>query len=132
GRRFAAVLPNTEIVLNRTELVTGQTVRRDVPMPEGSPVTLRVDVFPRRIQGSEDIWLLTVVLRNSTRIDQSIRPREAVLYQAYFEVTARNGSVERYPESQRPFDQLDREEQSLALLYRESATWGIGHGCAAG
>jgi hypothetical protein len=27
---------------------------------------------------------------------------------------------------------LDPEEQSLALLYRESATWGIGHGCAAG
>ena len=40
--------------------------------------------------------------------------------------------MEKYPESQRPFEQLDREEQSLALLYRESATWGIGHGCAAG
>ena len=42
------------------------------------------------------------------------------------------GHLERYPESQRPFSQLDSEEQSLALLYRESATWGIGHGCAAG
>jgi hypothetical protein len=131
-RRRPAVPANTEIIINRTELVTGQTVRRNVTMPEGSPVALRVDVFPRRIPGHEDIWLLTVVLRNATRLDQSIRPREAVLYQAYFEVTARNGSIEKYPESQRPFEQLDREEQSLALLYRESATWGIGHGCAAG
>src|SRR5262249_49388572 len=38
----------------------------------------------------------------------------------------------KYPESQRPFTELDLDEQSLSLLYRESRTWGIGHGCAAG
>jgi hypothetical protein len=59
-------------------------------------------------------------------------PRTAILYQTYFEVRIEGGRIERYPESQRPFDQLDAEEQSLALLYRESATWGIGHGCSAG
>jgi hypothetical protein len=88
-----------------------------------------VDVFPRQ-QTQDDTWLLTVVLRNIT--PQGGNPRESVLYQSYFEVAFENGELKKYPESQRPFSQLDSEEQSLALLYRESATWGIGHGCAAG
>lgn len=131
-RRRPALLPDTEISINRTDLIAGQPIRSNVTMPEGSPVTLRVEVFPRRIQGHDDIWLLTVVLRNSTQTSPNREPREAVLYQTYFEVIAENGSLEKYPESQRPFNQLDPEEQSLALLYREFATWGIGHGCAAG
>src|SRR5262249_50624399 len=48
------------------------------------------------------------------------------------EVEVERGGFEKYPESQRPFAQLDSDEQSLSLLYRESTTWAIGHGCAAG
>jgi len=90
-----------------------------------------VDVFPRPVKGSSDIWLLTIVLRNVT----PVRPngsKECILYQTLFEVTVENGAFSKYPESERHFSQLDEEEQSLVLLYRESATWAIGHGCAAG
>lgn len=131
-RRRPAVLPGTEVVFHRTELVSGHAVRRDVTMPEASPLRLRVEVFPRRMQHDEDVWLVTVVLRNSARPEGERQARESVLYQALFEVATEGGRIEKYPESQRPFNQLDPEEQSLALLYRESATWGIGHGCAAG
>lgn len=131
-RRQNAVLPDTEIIINRSELVSGRKVQKPVTMPPGSPITLMVEVFPRQLQGHEGIWLLTVVLRNTTPFAGTQEPREAVLYQTYFEVSAGPGRLEKYPESRRPFDQLDPEEQSLALLYREAATWGIGHGCAAG
>ncbi len=130
-RRLPAVPSDCEITIHRNELMHGKVLRRDVLMPQGSPLRLRVEVFPRS-QRSEGAWLLTVVLRNSTTATAAQQPHESVLYQSYFEVSARNGSIQKYPESQRPFEQLDAEEQSLALLYRESATWGIGHGCAAG
>ena len=125
-RRLHAVLPDVTVTIERSELVFGQVIRKTVTMPEGSPLTLRVEVFPRQLQ---DVWLLTVVLRNST---DALNTREAVLYQTFFEVEVSAGRFERYPESRRPFAHLDPDEQSLALLYRESATWGIGHGCAAG
>jgi hypothetical protein len=130
-RRHPAVLPDCEIVIARSELTPGRPIRRDVTMPQGSPLKLRIEVFPR-YREVEDVWLLTVVLRNSTAATAAQEAHESVLYQSYFEVLARGGHIQKYPESQRPFDQLDSEEQSLALLYRESATWGIGHGCAAG
>ncbi|HAX93569.1 MAG TPA: hypothetical protein DCY25_06425, partial [Bacteroidales bacterium] len=131
-RRRPAVLPNTEIIISRNELVSRQVIRRDITMPEGSPVSLRIEAFPRQIQPAEDLWLLTIVLRNSTQFHNEIEPREMILYQTYFDVSVRNGTFEKYPESQRPFSDLDQDEQALALLYRESSTWAIGHGCAAG
>lgn len=130
-RRHEAMLPDTEVSVSRDELVCGKKVSKDVKMPDGSPLSLRVDLFPRQVRSSTDTWLVTVVLRNSTSFAGNQEPREAVLYQTYFEVTVKGGCLEKYPESQRPFSQLDPEEQSLALLYRESATWGVGHGCSA-
>jgi Helicase conserved C-terminal domain len=131
-RRHDAVQAGTEIVINSNELTSGRAVRKAVTMPQGSPIELTVEAFPRRLRGLDGLWLMTVVLRNLTSVGGKEGAREAVLYQAYFEVSAERGSLQKYPESQRPFNQLDQEEQSLALLYRESATWGIGHGCAAG
>jgi hypothetical protein len=128
-RRRPAFSPNCEVVIGKEELVHERVIRREVTMPDGSPLKIRVEFFPRQVN---DRWLLTVVLRNATVVSPGQETHQAVLYQCYFEVLARRGSIERYPESQRPFEQLDAEEQSLALLYRESATWGIGHGCAAG
>jgi len=126
-RRLPAVLHDCKVAIVRSELVHGKAIRRDVAMAQGSPLKLRVEVFPR-YRKIGDTWLLTVVLRNAT----TTAAHENILYQCYFEVQAQGGTIEKYPESQRPFEQLDAEEQSLALLYRESATWGIGHGCAAG
>jgi len=131
-RRVPAVLPDAAVTIERSELISGHVVRKDVPMPEGSPLTLRAEVFPRQLKNSQDLWLLTVVLRNSTGPANIREPHESVLYQTFFEVKVLSGQLEKYPESRRPFSQLDSEEQSLALLYRESCTWGIGHGCAAG
>ena len=131
-RRVPAVLPDTAIPIEGGTLVDRQVLRRVVTMPEGSPLALQLDVFPRRVPNQTNFWLLTVVLRNTSQPAQGRVPREATLYQTYFEIVAERGQLARYPESLRPFDQLDAEEQSLALLYRESATWGIGHGCAAG
>jgi hypothetical protein len=130
-RRHPAMVPDSQIVINRSDLIAGRSIRCDVTMPDDSPINLRVEVFPR-YREVEDVWLLTVVLRNSTQIGGTNEPRASVLYQTYFEIEAERGRIEKYPESQRPFEQLDPEEQSLALLYRESATWGIGHGCSAG
>lgn len=129
-RRVLAVLPDTQVVIEQTDLVSGQVISKDVTMPEGSPLSLRFEVFPRRLENNS--WLLTVVLRNSTGATAGTALRESVLYQTLFEVDIVNGHFEKYPESKRPFSRLDSDEQSLALLYRESATWAIGHGCAAG
>lgn len=130
-RRRPAVISECEVVVLRNELTSGRPLRRDLPMPQGSPLDLRLELFPRYRQ-IDDVWLLTVVLRNTSLATPGRDPHESVLYQSYFEVLVTEGSIQKYPESQRPFEQLDSEEQSMALLYRESATWGIGHGCAAG
>jgi hypothetical protein len=132
-RRHPALPPDTQVVIEKSELIHGRTVRKELPMSEGSPLKLCVDLFPRMVgKEADNVWLITVVLRNITVLSDRIDPKEATLYQAYFEVVMESGSIESYPESQRPFDELDEDEKSLALLYRESATWGIGHGCAAG
>lgn len=131
-RRVPAVSPGTQIRIASNELISGRVLRRSVEMPAGSPITLQVAIYPRQLQNKADTWLITVVLRNTSQPPQVAQAREATLYQAYFEVMTQNGSLQKYPESQRPFSQLDADEQSLSLLYRESGTWGIGHGCAAG
>jgi Helicase conserved C-terminal domain len=130
-RRHPAVTSDSVVRVSRAELESGNVIQKPVPTPANSPLRLRVDVFPRPLKGSEDTWLVTIVLRNVTPL-RSQGLKECILYQTLFEVTVEGGVFSKYPESERPFSQLDEEEQSLVLLYRESATWGIGHGCAAG
>jgi hypothetical protein len=127
-RRKPAVPVDCEVRIPFTALDTGSVFRKPVVC---DPLNLSVDVFPR-IQGDNQTWLLTVVLRNQTNIDDSVNPKERTLFQSYFEVHVEDGQIVKYPESQRSFDQLDEDERSLALLYRDSATFGIGHGCSAG
>ena len=130
-RRHPAVPRGCVVRIHRDELSAGRVIRKSVDHPAGSPIRLRVDVFPRQIVGRPDTWLLTIVLRNVTPPVKH-GAKANILYQTFFEVTVENGEFSRYPESERPFAQLDEDEQSLTLLYRESATWAIGHGCAAG
>jgi hypothetical protein len=131
-RRLPAMIPDSKVTIDHAELVSGKRMSCRVVMPEGSPISLLLEVFPRQAQGQNGVWLLTMVLRNSTKFSGASEPRAAILYQSYFDVSVEGGNLEKYPESQRPFEDLDEEEKSLALLYRESATWAIGHGCAAG
>jgi hypothetical protein len=128
-RRIPAVLQDCAVHFDGAELSSGTVVRKNIAMPQGSPIALSVDVFPRKLKGTADGWLLTVVLRNTS---SSATGHEAILYQTYFEVSLQGGELRPYPESVRPFAQLDPDEKSLALLYKESRTWGIGHGCSAG
>lgn len=130
-RRVPAVAPNARVKFRVEDFVSGKAIRSNVEMPQGSPLFLRVEIYPRELK-DPDSWLVTTVLRNTTQPKQGREPRESILYQAYFEVVAEGGHIQRYPESQRPFSALDDDEQSLTLLYRDSSTWGIGHGCAAG
>ncbi len=131
-RRRPAFLPDTQIVIDFAELDDRRPVIKDVIMPADSPLNLQVKVFARHDREKQDFWLVTIVLCNVSPTDNNQSCQEATLYQTYFEVSIDGGCLKPYPESPRPFTLLDPEEQSLALLYRESATWGIGHGCAAG
>lgn len=131
-RRIAAVAPSCEVRISCEELIAGRVVSRPVAVAIGCPLSLEIEVFPRKLRPAEGAWLVTAVLRNSTPPGRTGDLRESILYQTYFEVAVEDGRFERYPESQRAFQQLDADEQSLALLYRQAATWAIGHGCSAG
>jgi hypothetical protein len=130
-RRLHAVPDKCEITVERSELVSRNVIVKDLPMPTDSPLRLQVKLYPRAVAGVSDAWIVTAVLRNSSGPEVA-QMREAILYQTCFEVCAHGGQFDPYPESQRPFDQLDDDEQSLALLYRGNVTWAIGHGCSAG
>lgn len=131
-RRISAMLPDTEERFPAGSLHPGQVLKKDLELPQGSPIRLSLEIFPRPVKGRQDTWLVTIVLRNITPAEEKYETLENVLYQTFFDVSVEGGKIMPYPESERPFAQLDREEQSLMLLYRESSTWGIGHGCAAG
>jgi hypothetical protein len=117
-RRLPAVVDAFEVRFAAAELQQGKVKRADVILPNGSPLALRLELFPRRIEGH---WLFTVVLRNSTDLSAGHNGHECILYQTFFEVTLDKGAFTRYPESRRPFDRLDEDEQSLSLLYRDTA-----------
>jgi hypothetical protein len=130
-RRRSATSANAAVVFEASEFSSHQVIRRELVMPSGSPIRLSIEVFPRRLKNAEDLWIITVVMRNATPLGAA-NEREAVLYQSFFQVSLAGGTVKSYPEGVRAFDQLDMDEQSLALLYRDEVTWAIGHGCAAG
>ena len=130
-RRMPAMLADAKVEITGAELRAGTVIQRAVPLPEGSPLSLRIDVYPRSLRDKADTWLLTVVLRNLSAIADNDH-HECILYQTYFSVNIEGGVLMPYPESTRPFSQLDDDERSLALLYKSSKTWGIGHGCSAG
>jgi hypothetical protein len=129
-RRVSAVGTGVEVRLGADTLKHARVIREPVSLPSGSPVALRVEVFPRLLD--DGVWLVTVVVRNTSTFQSTEQERERTLYQSFFELEVDAGEFRRYPESERPFKSLDPDEQSLALLYRDSATWAIGHGCAAG
>lgn len=130
-RRVPATTEDTRECFILASLKSGQSETRNLVLTGG--LALQIQVFPRRMHGK---WIITCVLRN--QMDAQVTQGKAeqirsVLFQAYFEVRVQSGAAfSRYPEGVRPFTQLDDDEQTLALLYRDQATWAIGHGCAAG
>lgn len=123
------------IVMTRADLddaMSNGPLLRDIPLPSGTPGHMRLcfQAFVRARYGAapgDGRFLVTLVLVNrSSPGDASA----ATLFQSYFEVAVQGGAFEPYPETQRKFSDLDDEEKSLALLYRDSPCWAIGHGCA--
>lgn len=128
-RRRPVASHDTVVAFHAYELAHGKRAERKyVPVLEGCGLKLAFDVYPRLLDRKEGIWLMTVVIRNLTTGNDP----SSTLYQAFFEVAVEEGSLHPYPESARAFDKMDLDEQSMVLLYRDAATWGIGHGCAAG
>jgi hypothetical protein len=133
-RRRSAVDEQSFVELRADELADRGVIKRDVPMAPGCPVRLRFEFLPRKHADGDGCWLMTVVLRNVTQLTSDhfeSDKKQRILFQTYYEVTVNNGHLITYPESQRPFVSLDQDEQSLALLYRDSGTFAIGHNCAA-
>ncbi len=62
----------------------------------------------------------------STGVDSSI---EATLFQVDFDVRVIEGEIGSYPDTDRL--SLHEEDEELALIYRDSTSKGIGHGCSA-
>ncbi len=130
-RRIAATRDDTEIKIPVKDFVSGVVRKFDVTLPEGSPLSLSIQVFPRKIKKQ---WIVTVVLRNSISGNQ-LNNADLVahtLYQSFFQVKLEGAAFSPYPEGVRPFDEMDVDEQALALLYQDCSTWAIGHGCSAG
>lgn len=133
-RRRSAVDESSFVELRGDELTDRGVIKRDVPMAPGCPVRLRFEVLPRKHADGEGCWLITVVMRNVTQFTSDhfeSDKKQRILFQTFYDVTVNNGEFITYPESQRPFASLDQDEQSLALLYRDSGTFAIGHNCAA-
>ena len=129
-RRLHCFLPDTELIIRAEDLRHRKTITKEIGLPDGSPMDLKLKIYPREIRDHD--WLFTVVLLNEHQAVGGQQHQEATLYQAFFEVAVLGGDLVPYPESRREFSELDEDEQSLSLLYRGSATWAIGHGCAAG
>jgi len=130
--RSPATTQNSSVRFSINKFKPGQKFEEYLPLPESSPLKLKIEVFPRKFS---DKWIVTVVLRNVANVlEQTTKEMKITntLFQSFFEVRTENTSFSRYPEGVRPFEDLDNDEQTLALLYQDSATWAIGHGCSAG
>lgn len=128
--REPAVPTKCSVTFGIGELARGKVAKRDVLLARDSRLKLVVECVAR-IQAN-GTFVITAVLRNVTRASSRKEAEPGSLYQAHFEVEIQGGSLVAYPENPIPFDRLDADEQSLALLYRDSKTWAVGHGCAAG
>ncbi len=131
-RRLPAVDDLASVSFDAADLRSRRKLTAAITMPVGNSMRLFVDAFGRQVQGTSDTFLVTVVLRNATKVGNSVASKEAVLFQTLFSAAVEGGDFVPYPETGRAFSQLDTDEQSLALLYQDSATWAVGHGCSAG
>lgn len=98
---------------------------------------LRLEVFSRQHE-SLNARLLTVYLINRTskknNKDGDNQPYDGIcLFQSWFKasIVAPGDKPRVLPYPGVSLEQMDDEEKSLALLYRNAQTYAIGHGCAA-
>lgn len=117
-----------EDILARDQALVDPTKTENIA--GGNILRLTVQLFTRR--QPDGTCLITVVLINETA-GQSITDK--CLYQSGFTVSIIEDTgvvlpvILPYPRTAQ--EMMDKEEQSLALLYREYETFAVGHGCAA-
>ncbi|WNF21316.1 helicase-related protein [Mesobacillus jeotgali] len=96
--------------------------------------SLKLDVKVVSRPQNDGTRLLTVGLTNRTDGEAKGKIDSNCLFQAEFIVTIddpeNQSCILAYPESEN-FNNLDDEEKSIAMLYRNLKTFAIGHGCAA-
>lgn len=94
-------------------------------------IDIRIEAYRRPSGPDPQHQLVTVCLVN--RAAGGSWQDEKCLFQAGFKAEVLAGDtparIMRYPAA--PMRDLDDEEFSIALLYREAATFAVGHGCAA-
>lgn len=120
-------------VFDGTALSSGKACRIDpveFEISGNGPVDAKVEVFSRP-HGKEGKRIVTVCLVNRSTEEQ--KANEYSLFQCHFRasVVSPSGSRHVLPYPGIPHSKMDKEEQSLSLLYREFQTYAIGHGCAA-
>lgn len=91
---------------------------------------LRVEVFVRPRERTNQ-RLITVCFVNRTKLVS--QRDELSVFQSHFRVhiISPNGEHHILPYPEAEARQMDEEEESLSLLYRNVQTYAVGHGCAA-
>ncbi|MBY0011632.1 helicase-related protein [Paenibacillus typhae] len=93
---------------------------------------IQADILSRPLKDTER--LVTVSLINRTQTERHIPLDSVCFFQASFKVEIISPDysplVLPYPEMA-DLDVLDEEELSIALLYRKTKTYAVGHGCSA-
>jgi len=127
-RRRPAVARDAALSFSRKELAE-RSLKKPIPKADGvrEELKLEVQAYTRPHPFQKGAILVTVVMRNRSDHDD----RDLALFQSCFEVRVENGTFLPYPESPRPPETMDRDEQTMELLYRNTGCWAIGHGCAA-
>ncbi|MGG3641177.1 helicase-related protein [Bacillus gobiensis] len=109
-----------------------KTVSNAGPIQPIEGLNLDVKIISRSQE--DGTRLITVSLTNRTDGSGKDKLDSLCLFQSAFTVTIESPtdtpSIHPYPEGDY-FENLDDEEKSISLLYRNLKTYAIGHGCAA-
>ena len=93
---------------------------------------IRMEVHSRPYHGAQaSARLLTVCLVNRTPASGPVDELSLFQSQLSARVVSPVGSAHILPYPRHPSEDLDEEERSLDLLYRNMETYAVGHGCAA-
>ena len=116
-----------EDLLNNTQL---SKVAAEEECTNLDGLDLQIEVYARAYPDVRQ-QLITVCLVNRTNAGKY--DDESIIFQAGFSVkiASETGAGMFLPYPGPAFTNLDEEEQSLELLYRNEKTYAVGHGCAA-